>query len=154
MASYGSLIPLNARSPGLIEPTVRIRPFDYLAVALVAALVLACGITIYRPGGGESTVLVEAPDGRQYYPLRKDAQIPVPGPLGTTVVEIQGGRVRIKESPCDNQICVAMGWIGAEGGWSACLPNRVFVRVKQGGDSGTVRTKSKAEEGGADARTW
>jgi len=154
MATPGSLIPLDARSPGLIEPTVRIRPLDYLAVALVAAIVIVCGITIYRPGGGEAVVLVEATDGRQYYPLRKDAQIAVPGPLGTTVVEIHGGRVRIAHSPCDNQICVAMGWIGAEGGWSACLPNRVFVRVKQGSDSGTVRTKSKAEEGGADARTW
>ena len=138
----------------MIEPTVRIRPLDYLAVALVAAIVVACGVTIYRPGGGETAVLVEASDGRQYHPLQKDARIAVPGPLGATVVEIRGGRVRIKESPCDNQVCVAMGWIGAEGGWAACLPNRVFVRVKQGRDSGTVRTKSQAEEGGADARTW
>lgn len=138
----------------MIESRVKIRPLDCLAVALVTTMVVTCGFTIYRPGGGEPVALVETREGRRYFPLDQDAQIVVQGPLGSTVIGVHGGRVHIESSPCDNQTCVTMGWIGEEGGWVACLPNRVFVRVQKGMAEGLIRVKSAAEEGGTDARTW
>jgi hypothetical protein len=56
----------------------------------------------------------------------------VEGPIGHTHVVIEGNRVRVTESPCRDKICIAAGWIEHTGEWTACLPNRVFVRVEGG----------------------
>jgi hypothetical protein len=63
------------------------------------------------------------------FPLGKEMRVDVPGPLGTTVVRIRGGRASIESSPCPHGVCVHMGEIGAEGGVLVCVPNRVVVRV-------------------------
>jgi hypothetical protein len=44
-------------------------------------------------------------------PLNKDRVVKVSGPLGESFVEIQNGKVRMKSSPCPQQICVHQGWI-------------------------------------------
>jgi hypothetical protein len=62
--------------------------------------------------------------------LTVDTRRSVQGPLGETVVEVRGGRVRIAESPCPHQICVRTGWIERAGSMVVCLPNRVVVRVE------------------------
>jgi hypothetical protein len=58
----------------------------------------------------------------------------VKGPLGETVVVISGGKARVEDSPCPDKLCVHMPAISKPGQWIACLPNRVFVRVR--GSSG------------------
>lgn len=63
------------------------------------------------------------------YSLSQDRTIDVAGPLGLTKVEIKGGRVAIKKSPCPHGVCVHMGTFGSEGGFLACVPNEVVVRV-------------------------
>jgi hypothetical protein len=63
------------------------------------------------------------------YSLIQDRVIDVLGPLGLTKVEIKGGRVAIKSSPCPHGVCVHMGDFGSEGGFLACVPNQVVVRV-------------------------
>jgi len=52
------------------------------------------------------------------------------GPLGATVVEVDGRRVRVKTSPCPNKCCVRRGWLAAPGEAAICLPNRVAVRLE------------------------
>lgn len=63
------------------------------------------------------------------YPLAKDQVIEVKGPLGMTVVEIKGGKARIRRSPCKNKICIKSGYIQYADRLVACIPNRVVVRV-------------------------
>lgn len=67
--------------------------------------------------------------GRLLYtlPLSLDKTVEVEGPAGKTVVEIRDSKVRIKESPCANKICLHQGWI--RNGAIICLPNRVIVSV-------------------------
>lgn len=55
--------------------------------------------------------------------------IPVKGPLGTTIVEVDGTRARVVSSPCPDKICVKMGWLEQVGDYSACLPNRVLIEM-------------------------
>lgn len=55
--------------------------------------------------------------------------IPVEGPLGTTIVEVVGGRAHVISSPCPDKVCIHMGWLQRVGDYSACLPNRVLVEV-------------------------
>ncbi len=75
-----------------------------------------------------SDIRIEAA-GKLLYtlPIHINKTVEVNGPLGTTVVEIRDSRVRIKESPCNNKICVHEGWVRS--GAIICLPNRVIVSI-------------------------
>jgi hypothetical protein len=68
-----------------------------------------------------------------FYDLGEDRSLTVNGPLGKTVVIVEKGRVRIKESPCPGKQCVNMGDCGEEGGVLVCVPNRVVVRIVEEG---------------------
>ena len=62
-------------------------------------------------------------------PLSKDKHTHVKGPLGITEVEIRDGRARILKSRCKNKVCIKSGYIRYADRLSACIPNRVVVRV-------------------------
>ena len=64
------------------------------------------------------------------FPLMTDRIIQVQGPLGTTEVEISQGRARIVRSPCKLKICIKSGYIQYADRLSACLPNKVVVRIE------------------------
>ena len=58
-----------------------------------------------------------------------DGTIPVEGPLGTTIVDVRQGRVRVLSSPCPEHICMNTGWISKTGQIIVCMPNRIVVRL-------------------------
>jgi len=80
------------------------------------------------PKGTEVTIEV---DGKLKYtfPLNKDRTVEFSGVIGMTTVEIKGGKVRIKEAPCPNRVCIHQGWI--ESGAVICLPNKVIVTISR-----------------------
>lgn len=53
----------------------------------------------------------------------------IEGPLGNTEVHIHQGKVWVSSSPCLDKICIHMGKIPDNGGFIACLPNRVIIRA-------------------------
>ena len=67
--------------------------------------------------------------------LSMNREVHITGPLGETVVEVRGGRVRVKRSPCPHKICVHTGFKDANGDVIACIPNRIVVRI-EGGERG------------------
>lgn len=60
-------------------------------------------------------------------PIDIDRTVSVKGAIGSITVEIKDKKVRIKESPCQNKICIHHGWI--DKGAVVCLPNRVMVII-------------------------
>jgi hypothetical protein len=84
------------------------------------------------PKGTEVRIEV---DGKLKYtlPLHSDKTVELSGVMGKTTVEIKGGKVRIKEAPCPNKICIHQGWI--ENGAVVCLPNKVVVTISRPGKS-------------------
>jgi len=82
------------------------------------------------PKGSEVRIEV---DGKLKYtlPLDTDKTTEFSGVIGKTTVEIKGGKVRIKEAPCPNRICIHQGWI--DRGAIVCLPNKVVVTVSRPG---------------------
>jgi len=79
-------------------------------------------------------VVIEASGVQWIYPLAIDRTEAVKGPLGDTIVVIKGGKAFVQDSPCPDKLCVHMPAISQPGQWIACLPNRVFIRVR--GSSG------------------
>ena len=61
--------------------------------------------------------------------LNVDQTTHVKGPLGLTEVEIKKGQARIVRSPCKNKVCIKSGYIRYADRLTACIPNRVVVRI-------------------------
>lgn len=121
---------------------MKLKPLDFVSFAAAVLVIVGFSVFAYgdRPEG--SQVRVETEDESFIYPLNEDRELEVEGPLGHTHVQIKDGQVRVTASPCREKICIAAGWVSEADEWIACLPNRVFLRV-QGG-----------EETGVDAQTF
>jgi hypothetical protein len=115
-----------------------LKALDIPVMVLALSLTVLAAFGVRRISAGTARVLVRGPGGASWlFPLDAEETVRVAGPLGTTVVELSGGRVRVVSSPCENQICVAAGHLRAKGVWAACLPNRVFVVIEgDGGENG------------------
>ena len=109
---------------------MKIRLLDYVALSLSLLVVGGFSVFAYagRDRGGD--VVIEASGTQWIYPLDVNRRELVKGPLGDTVVVIQGGKASVEDSPCPDKLCVHMPAISRPGQWIACLPNRVFVRVR------------------------
>ncbi|WP_455210573.1 NusG domain II-containing protein [Kaarinaea lacus] len=55
--------------------------------------------------------------------------IDVPGALGISKLQVEDGKIRFVQSPCDNKQCIHQGWIRQGGEFAACVPNKVSVQV-------------------------
>jgi hypothetical protein len=108
---------------------MKLRPFDYVAVAVSLAIVAGFAVFAYAGRGRRGEVRVEASGTQYVYPLSGERRIAVQGPLGETIVVIRGGKAAVEDSPCPDKLCVHMAAISKPGQWIACLPNKVFVRV-------------------------
>ena len=62
--------------------------------------------------------------------LAENRVLHVTGPLGETEVEVKDGQARIRRSPCSKKLCIKSGFIQYADRFSACLPNRVVVRIQ------------------------
>jgi hypothetical protein len=107
----------------------RLRVPDWLALAVSLGASAAFFLPAYGVRDAQARVFIEAPDGLQVYPLNAREALSVAGPLGETRVVIKDGAAYVADSPCRDKLCLAMGKISRRGGWIACLPNRVFVRL-------------------------
>ena len=105
---------------------------DAAAIALSAGVSVAFTRWLIRGSKGQPVVEITAPSGEWVLPLGGVRSLTVTGPLGDTVVAIDGESVGVHSSPCSNQICVRMGRISRTNQWIACLPNRVFVSINGG----------------------
>jgi hypothetical protein len=100
-------------------------------VVLYTLVGLGVLLLILPAGSGEARLVrIEGAAGFETtVRLDRDAEIDVPGPLGTTIVRVEAGAVRVASSPCRQQICVGMGAARKAGAVIVCVPNEVVVRV-------------------------
>lgn len=61
-------------------------------------------------------------------------QFAVSGPLGTTVIDIEPGRARVRADPSPRQLCVRQGWLDRANATALCLPNHISLSVLSGRD--------------------
>jgi len=101
----------------------------WLMVLLVLVAIASLWVSLDRPAG-RSVAIYEGERLAFTAPLSQERQIALHGPLGETLVEISGGKVRVLSSPCARKICIGMGKIQRSGDLLACVPNRVVVRIE------------------------
>lgn len=117
-----------------------IRPGD--VVVLAAGIALVTGLVwhaVERPQGtlatvraGGKVVLTTA--------LTHPRVLRVAGPLGTTLIEFEPGRARVRADPSPRQLCVRQGWLSRAGDAALCLPNQVSLELQ----SDAVRVDTRA----------
>lgn len=110
-----------------------IRAGDIVIMLAGAGLVAALAAGIYTDSAPRTVRVVQGIHSPVDHPAWEDREFSIDGPLGTTVVEIRGGRARIVQSPCRRKLCIRAGWLDAAGDVAACVPNRVSVALL-GGD--------------------
>ena len=103
-------------------------PGDFIVlIVLLAALPLVGALA--RPRG--STSLLSVQSGSQpaeIFDVRRDRDLTLDGPVGRTVLRIQGGEAWIAVAPCRDRICQRLGHLRRPGRALVCVPNRIIVR--------------------------
>ena len=106
------------------------RPGDLMILALCVALVPASYLAVRQNPNAPTAVRISTPKATdRIYPLQPDRTLKIEGQLGTSVIEVQQGKVRFVASPCDGKHCVLSGWHRHSGSGMACLPNRVAISL-------------------------
>ena len=63
------------------------------------------------------------------YDLNQTRDLRIHGALGDSLISIAQGKVRFKQSPCNNQYCVHQGWLSHAGQVAICLPNQISLQL-------------------------
>lgn len=106
-----------------------LKPWDLLPLFLAVALSVSLSVTAWERMEGETLVEIRSEEGTFVFPMHQDRYFSARGPLGNTVIRIQGEEAWFESSPCPNQLCIQAGHQHRPGQWAACLPNRVFLRI-------------------------
>jgi hypothetical protein len=104
-------------------------------IVIVCILLLSTGILLKSKLGliWQSEKVTDASvfhDGKLYKHLNlaEDQEIVLLN--GKMVVEIKGGKVRVKKSECPRQVCVNIGWIQHTGEAIICVPFKTVIEIK------------------------
>ncbi len=109
---------------------------DYLVIALVLLGAAATIPLLRQTAEASGRWAIVRLNGQVVHQLSlaHDQEVTVTGPAGETVIQVQGGRVRVLHSPGPQEICMRQGWIHKPGEVLICLPNHVTIEIP--GNSG------------------
>ena len=110
---------------------------DILLVAALLLVALAAWglLRLTRARGAEAVVTVDGATVAAL-PLSEDAVLTVGEGQGfSNVIEVSGGRVRVRDADCPDRLCVRTGWVSRDGESIVCLPHKLVVTVR-GGEAG------------------
>jgi len=113
---------------------LRVKLPDIFIILLAAGVTFFSVFDAYIKPQGQVEVLIRGQGGEWFFPLNAEETVIVAGPLGNTVVKIHDNRAWVESSPCENQTCVASGFVSRQGQWAACLPNNVLLMMQGKGD--------------------
>jgi len=107
----------------------QIKPGDWLTLLLGSMCVVALTLKLW--GGDLADTAIIRSGGKIFreVTLSRDQMIEVPGPLGTSIINIQQRKARIASDPGPRQYCVRQGWLQQAGEIALCLPNQVSIEL-------------------------
>ena len=113
------------KSQGKIRPLIG----DWLVIlsSLVIVLFLFKTLWVHQPASQLKIRLADKIIGT--YDLNQTRELHIHGPRGEAIISISQGKVRFKQSPCNNQYCVHQGWLNRAGQVAICLPNQISLQL-------------------------
>ena len=106
-----------------------LRPGDSVVVVLGAVVCVWSAFAMWRGGAPESALIRAGGTLVAEVALTRAQMVEVPGPLGTTRIEIAPGRARVASDPGPRQYCVRQGWLERAGAVAICAPNEVSLML-------------------------
>ena len=106
-------------------------------ILLAAVVLLSAGYIILRPVQAGETVRVYQAGEVIWEGVLEEPDV-FHAPHNTVVVE--GGRVRVSQADCPDQVCVNQGWISDGTVPIVCLPNQLIVQIEGGGNQLDAQT--------------
>ena len=67
----------------------------------------------------------------------------VEGKIGKNVIEVEKGRIRVREAQCPDQICVNQGWLDHGAIPIVCLPNQLTIQLEEDAEAAELDGWSK-----------
>ncbi|HED40565.1 MAG TPA: NusG domain II-containing protein [Chromatiales bacterium] len=102
---------------------------DYCVVLFAALLLPYLYITQWTGNESGITASIMSGSSTTQLSLAHDHTVEVAGTLGTSVIKIEGGKIRFVTAPCLGKQCIHSGWLQHAGEFAACLPNRISIAV-------------------------
>ncbi len=117
-----------------------LRPYDYLIILLLIVgsfLPLVLFQTQAQSQTGDRYAVIRI-NGQEVDRFNLDALSTLektyyPAQGQYNIIEIDDGRIRVKEDNSPDQIAVKTGWISKNGQTSICLPHKLVIEIKQSG---------------------
>jgi hypothetical protein len=106
-----------------------IKPGDVLVVLVGLVVCVHSLLLLWRGGQPEAAIVRAGGKVVAELDLSTPRMLEVPGPLGTTRIEIQPGRARVAADPGPRQYCVRQGWLTQAGAVAICAPNEVSLSL-------------------------
>ena len=102
---------------------------DLLLLLIVLPLIVSLYIHAWSDGPARLAAIRDHDGKTRQVSLHKKQTLVVAGRLGTSTLQVDDGRIRFIDSPCTKKICIHSGWLKHNGEVTACLPNRVSIRL-------------------------
>jgi len=102
---------------------------DWLTMLLGSIIVVMLTLELWSGDRADRAIIRSGGKIFREVPLSRDQRIEVPGPLGTSIINIQQRRARFASDPSPRQYCVRQGWLKQTGEIALCLPNQVSIEL-------------------------
>ena len=102
---------------------------DWLLLLAAGALVAASYPLLWRGGTADRAIVKRDGEVVTELALNVARKYAVPGPIGTTMIEVQPGRARVLSDPGPRQYCVQQGWLTRANAVAICAPNHVTLQL-------------------------
>ncbi|MBP8133880.1 NusG domain II-containing protein [Zoogloea oleivorans] len=102
---------------------------DVLVLGCALLVCVLSAISLWKGGRPDKAIIKSGGKVFAEVDLSMPRIVEVPGPLGTTRVEIQPGRARVAADPGPRQYCVRQGWLSSAGAVAICAPNQVSLAL-------------------------
>jgi len=106
-----------------------LKPGDWLTLLLGSMCVVLLTLKLWGGDLADRAVIRSGGKIFREVPLSRDQMIEVPGPLGTSIIDIKQRKARIASDPSPRQYCVRQGWLKQAGEIALCLPNQVSIEL-------------------------
>ncbi len=108
---------------------VHLRAGDGLVLAAALAFCVVSALSLWQGGRPDKAIIKAGGKVFAEVDLAAPRIVEVPGPLGTTRIEIQPGRARVAADPGPRRYCVRQGWLVSAGAVAICAPNQVSLAL-------------------------